>query len=110
MRSFKAGFRNDTCKRGGMQLYSSVPGIEEGVGYLPEDRQQQGLILSWELYRNMTLSTLDKYNRLIGIDTGRNGRRGGSYVRSFRSRPRVYFPERIHCQEEISRRWYLRSF
>ena len=30
MRSFKAGFRNDTCKRGGMQLYSSVPGIEEG--------------------------------------------------------------------------------
>ena len=45
--------------------------LKKGVGYLPEDRQQQGLILSWELYRNMTLSTLDKYNRLIGIDTGR---------------------------------------
>ena len=30
MRSFKSGFRNDTYKRGGMQLYSSVPGIEEG--------------------------------------------------------------------------------
>ena len=50
--------------------------LKKGVGYLPEDRQQQGLILSWELYRNMTLSTLDKYNRLIGIDTGRERQTG----------------------------------
>lgn len=29
-----------------------------GIGYLPEDRQKQGLILDWEIGRNVTLSTL----------------------------------------------------
>ena len=32
MRSFKAGFRIIIRRRGGMHLYSSVPGIKEGGG------------------------------------------------------------------------------
>lgn len=32
-----------------------------GLGLLPEDRQKSGLILSWSLGRNVTLSTLRKY-------------------------------------------------
>lgn len=32
-----------------------------GIGLLPEDRQKSGLILSWGLGQNVTLSTLDKY-------------------------------------------------
>lgn len=32
-----------------------------GIGLLPEDRQKSGLIMSWGLGRNVTLSTLNKY-------------------------------------------------
>ncbi|MCA0757842.1 sugar ABC transporter ATP-binding protein [Paenibacillus sp. N4] len=31
-----------------------------GIGYLPEDRQKQGLVLQWGIGRNITLSSLDK--------------------------------------------------
>ncbi|WP_123040227.1 sugar ABC transporter ATP-binding protein [Cohnella candidum] len=31
-----------------------------GIGYLPEDRQKQGLVLQWAIGRNITLSTLEK--------------------------------------------------
>jgi rhamnose transport system ATP-binding protein len=34
--------------------------IQLGIGYLPEDRQQQGLILDWEISRNITLSALNQ--------------------------------------------------
>ena len=43
--------------------------IRAGVGYLPEDRQRHGLVLSWEIFKNVTLSTLSKYTSLRGIDT-----------------------------------------
>ena len=36
--------------------------MELGIGYLPEDRQKQGLILQWGIGRNITLATLDKYS------------------------------------------------
>jgi rhamnose transport system ATP-binding protein len=32
--------------------------IEKGIGYLPEDRLRQGLVLQWDLARNVTLPTL----------------------------------------------------
>ena len=34
-----------------------------GIGLLPEDRQKSGLIMSWGLGRNVTLSTLEKYSK-----------------------------------------------
>lgn len=34
--------------------------MKNGVGYLPEDRQQQGLILSWGIDKNITLPSLDQ--------------------------------------------------
>lgn len=39
-----------------------------GIGLLPEDRQKSGLILSWGLGRNVTLSTLDKYKKGLFLD------------------------------------------
>jgi len=42
--------------------------MKQGMGYLPEDRQLQGLILSWEIYKNQTLSTLEKYTDYKGIN------------------------------------------
>jgi rhamnose transport system ATP-binding protein len=34
-----------------------------GVGYLPEDRQKEGLILQWGIGKNITLSTLKKSSK-----------------------------------------------
>jgi len=35
--------------------------IAAGIGLLPEDRQKQGLVLEWEISKNITLSNLSKY-------------------------------------------------
>lgn len=32
-----------------------------GIGYLPEDRQKQGLVLDWDIGRNITLSNIRNY-------------------------------------------------
>ncbi len=37
--------------------------MDQGIGYLPEDRQLQGLILPMTITDNITLSTLDRYAR-----------------------------------------------
>lgn len=42
--------------------------MELGIGLLPEDRQKSGLVLSWGLGRNVTLSTLSKYAKNGFID------------------------------------------
>ena len=42
--------------------------IAAGVGLLPEDRHRQGLVLSWEIYKNTSLSTLSKYISWKGMD------------------------------------------
>ena len=42
--------------------------IEAGIGYLPEDRQIQGLVLSWEVFKNQTLSHLRNYSALSGMN------------------------------------------
>ena len=39
-----------------------------GIGLLTEDRQKSGLILSWGLGQNVTLSTLEKYSNNSFID------------------------------------------
>lgn len=35
--------------------------MEKGIILLPEDRQKEGLIMSWGLGRNVTLPTISKY-------------------------------------------------
>ncbi len=37
--------------------------MELGIGYLPEDRQHQGLILDWGIGRNITISTLEQTSK-----------------------------------------------
>ena len=43
--------------------------LKWGIGYLPEDRQLQGLILNWEIYKNETLSTLEKFSTAGSLDS-----------------------------------------
>lgn len=42
--------------------------MELGIGYLPEDRQKQGLILDWDIARNITLPILSKVSKRGVID------------------------------------------
>ncbi|SET18755.1 rhamnose transport system ATP-binding protein [Natronincola peptidivorans] len=44
-------------------IKSPKDSIQLGIGYLPEDRQQQGLMLQWGIGRNITLPTLEKYSK-----------------------------------------------
>ncbi|MGF9975666.1 sugar ABC transporter ATP-binding protein [Viridibacillus arvi] len=37
--------------------------MKQGIGYLPEDRQKQGLILPWGIGRNITLPTLESFTK-----------------------------------------------
>lgn len=38
-----------------------------GIGYLPEDRQHQGLILDWEIGRNITLPIIDQLGSKVWL-------------------------------------------
>ncbi len=42
--------------------------MKKKLGYLPEDRQVQGLFLEWEIYRNQTIASLKKYSSARGIN------------------------------------------
>ncbi|MDQ0338698.1 rhamnose transport system ATP-binding protein [Caldalkalibacillus uzonensis] len=46
-----------------IQITNPLQAMGFGIGYLPEDRQQQGLILDWGLDKNITLSTLGKFSK-----------------------------------------------
>lgn len=43
-----------------IRIKNPLQAMELGIGYLPEDRQKQGLVLEWGIGRNITLSALGK--------------------------------------------------
>lgn len=43
-----------------VKITNPLPAMNLGIGYLPEDRQKQGLILKWGIDRNITLPILNK--------------------------------------------------
>jgi rhamnose transport system ATP-binding protein len=44
-----------------LRVTNPAEAIEKGIGYLPEDRLRQGLVLEWELFKNVTLPTLANF-------------------------------------------------
>ena len=51
-----------------LKIHHPSDAMKAGIGYLPEDRQKQGLILDWGLGQNVTLSTLEKFTKGTIID------------------------------------------
>lgn len=47
-----------------VSIRSPLDALEAGVGCLPEDRQKEGLVLEWEIGRNITLPALKRFSRL----------------------------------------------
>lgn len=46
-----------------VQIKSPLDAMNRGIGYLPEDRQKQGLVLQWGIGQNITLPALSKYSK-----------------------------------------------
>lgn len=44
-------------------INSPADALMHGIGYLPEDRMKQGLVLDWDLIRNITLASLRSFCR-----------------------------------------------
>ncbi|HHY81327.1 MAG TPA: sugar ABC transporter ATP-binding protein [Clostridiales bacterium] len=44
-----------------VKIDNPLKAMSLGIGYLPEDRQKQGLVLDWEIVKNISLSALDRY-------------------------------------------------
>lgn len=54
-----------------IKIKSPLHAMKLGIGYLPEDRQKQGLVLEWGIDQNITLSSLDKLSRKGWINTNK---------------------------------------
>lgn len=48
--------------------------INAGIGLLPEDRQKEGLVLEWELSKNITMSNMGKYKKNGFYDVDRENK------------------------------------
>ncbi len=46
-----------------IKVKNPLQAMELGIGYLPEDRQKQGLVLDWGIERNITLSALGQLSK-----------------------------------------------
>jgi rhamnose transport system ATP-binding protein len=55
---------------GNRELHHRGPAgaIAAGIGFLPEDRLKQGLVLRWEIAKNISLSALKKFLRFGWVD------------------------------------------
>jgi len=58
-----------------VRIRHPVHAMRIGLGYLPEDRQRQGLVLEWEIYKNETLATLEQFTRRGVIDVKKERQR-----------------------------------
>ena len=51
--------------------------IASGIGYLPEDRQKQGLVLPWEIAKNISLPVLKKFLKFGILNTEMENQKAG---------------------------------
>ena len=51
--------------------------IASGIGFLPEDRQKQGLVLPWEIAKNISLPSLDKFLTFGILNTAKENQEAG---------------------------------
>ncbi|MDR0689236.1 MAG: sugar ABC transporter ATP-binding protein, partial [Spirochaetaceae bacterium] len=74
-----SAYDSGTVTLEGRRLNRLIPtqAIAEGIGFLPEDRLKQGLVLRWEIAKNISLPILDKFVRFGWLDTRRENEKAG---------------------------------
>jgi ABC-type sugar transport system ATPase subunit len=77
-----------TIKLGGrpVDIRSARDAIRLGVGYVPEDRKRQGLVLSMTCRENLSLSILRSLKRWLLLDHRRDRQLAGEYFERLRVR------------------------
>ena len=66
------------------EIRSTVDALRAGLGFVPEDRKEQGLILGMTVKRNVTLAALKKVSRNWFIGRAAEERLTDRYVESLR--------------------------
>jgi rhamnose transport system ATP-binding protein len=61
-------------------ITNPIQALKVGIGCLPEDRQKQGLVLEWEIGKNISLSTIENYCRRSWIDQTKERKVAGSFA------------------------------
>jgi rhamnose transport system ATP-binding protein len=61
----------------GRELRAAHPSeaLAKGIGYLPEDRLKQGLVLEWAIAANVTLPSLDRFSKLGWLNRRRENQK-----------------------------------
>jgi ABC-type sugar transport system ATPase subunit len=67
-----------------VRIGSPAQAIGMGMGYLPEDRRQHGLILEMQLDENISMASLNEVSRWGMVQRGKEARQGEEYVRELR--------------------------
>lgn len=67
-----------------VHIHSPAQAISLGIGYLPEDRRQHGLILDMKLDENMSMASLDTVCRMGLVQRDKEAAQGERYIRELR--------------------------
>ena len=68
----------------------SSQAIKKGIGFVPEDRKKQGLVLSNSVGFNMVLASLDRIMRGFAIDTAKKNKLIHYYADNFKIKASSY--------------------
>lgn len=63
------------------EIKQPIDAMGFGIGFLPEDRQKQGLVLAWELSKNITLPNLEQYAKKGWLDVLKENEIAQEYAR-----------------------------
>lgn len=69
-----------------VDLSSPRSSVSAGLGFVPEDRKQQGLVLGMAVYENITMATLNRLTRALVIDSAQERAISERYVDQLRIR------------------------
>jgi ABC-type sugar transport system ATPase subunit len=66
-----------------VRIDTPAEAVRHGIGWVPEDRKQQGLILNMDVKQNMTLAILKRISRALGaIDGGQERAIADTYIKT----------------------------
>jgi len=76
-----------------VNISSPAQAFSLGIGYIPEDRRNEGLILNLPIFENMTLPVMEKLKRGIIVDRGKQVALSSDMVRKLNIKaPNVFVP------------------
>ncbi len=65
-------------------VHSPSDAKKAGIGFITEDRKEEGLILNMPLHTNLGMTILDKLKRIIGLDLKKEVRLMEEYIQSLK--------------------------